>query len=324
MVRSAVVRSRLRTLNWLSSHVVEPAGSAASGLGTSSPAARERRYFGWRRALGHGLVLSGLLMGLYIFLYMAPVHRSFGVDALAYWLVNVPGAYDIPHRSAGSFPYSPPAALIASTFSLVSLWTFLWLWTALLVASLVWIGSSFSWMLVAFAFPFVAVELYLGNIHILLAVAVLLGFRHPWTWAFVLLTKFSCGVGLLWFVVRGEWRSLGIALGTTALLCLISLVIAPYLWPEWIRYVLAAQSIDDRIWNNVIHVPLAIRMIPAVIVVVWGARTDREWTVLVAVTLALPVLWMHGFAVLVGLVAELRRRSASRVTSEPDLAATQP
>ena len=64
-----------------------------------------------------------------------------------------------------------------------------------------------------------AVELYLGNVHILIAVAILLGFKHPWTWAFVLLTKTTCGVGLLWFVVRREWRSLWIALGATAFLC---------------------------------------------------------------------------------------------------------
>ena len=63
------------------------------------------------------------------------------------------------------------------------------------------------WILVAFSFPFVVAELYGGNIHLLMAVAIdAIGFRHPWTWSFVLLTKPSSGVGLLWFVVRREWR----------------------------------------------------------------------------------------------------------------------
>ncbi len=35
----------------------------------------------------------------------------------------------------------------------------------------------------------------------------------------------------------------------------------------------------------------------------WGARTDRRWTVVVATTLALPTLWFHGLAMLVGVVA---------------------
>ena len=264
------------------------------------------------RAVGHGLVLAGLIFLGFVFLVLAPTSQSFGIDALAYWMVQVPGAYDIPHRVAGSFPYSPPAAIVASTFSTLSLWHFMWLWTALLVGSLIWIGWSAGWIMVAFAIPFVALELYHGNIHILIAVAVLLGFRHPWTWAFVLLTKFTAGVGLLWFVVRGEWRSLGIALGSTAVLCLVSFIIMPSLWPEWIDYALVAFRLDtDEYWSNLIRVPLWIRMLAAAAIVTWGARTDRRWTVLVATTLALPVLWLHGFALLVGLIAEYRRHEAS-------------
>ena len=55
-----------------------------------------------------------------------------------------------------------------------------------------------------------------GNISLLLAVAIVWGFRWPWTWAFVLLTKITPGVGLLWFALRREWRQLAIALGATA------------------------------------------------------------------------------------------------------------
>jgi hypothetical protein len=265
---------------------------------------------GRMRAVGHGLVVAGLIFLGFVFLYLAPRVQSFGIDALAYWLVDVPDAYGIPHRVAGSFPYSPPAAIVASVFSTVSLWGFLWLWTALLVASLIWIGGSAGWIVVAFAIPFVALELYHGNIHILLAVAILLGFRHPWTWSFVLLTKFTAGVGLLWFVVRGEWRSLGIALGSTAALCLVSYLLFPSMWPAWIEYTFEAQRIGmDPYWSNLVRIPLVVRMAVAVVLVVWGARTDRRWTVLVAATFALPVLWIHGLALLVGLIAEWRRVS---------------
>ena len=51
------------------------------------------------------------------------------------------------------------------------------------------------------------VELAGGNISLLLAVAIVVGFRWPAAWAFVLLTKVTPGIGLLWFVVRREWRS---------------------------------------------------------------------------------------------------------------------
>ena len=282
------------------------------------PFARATITSGWGWVVGALLVIAGLLFLVYLFGWFAPRNQSFGLDAFAYWLVEVPGAYDIPHRDNGSFPYSPPAALVADTFSVLPLHAFLWLWTALLVGTTIWIGGSGGWIVVAFALPFVALELYHGNIHILLAAAVLLGFRYPWTWSFVLLTKFTVGVGLLWFAVRGEWRSLGIALGVTAVACAVSLVVAPYLWPQWVEYVVEASTLElDPRWTNLVRVPLWARMLAAAVLVIWGASTDRRWTVLAAATLALPVLWFHGFAVLVGLVEEWRRADPG---STPSLA----
>ena len=53
----------------------------------------------------------------------------------------------------------------------------------------------------------------------------MLGFRYPWTWGFVLLTKVTPGIGLLWFAVRREWRALAIALGVTGVIVAVSLVL---------------------------------------------------------------------------------------------------
>ena len=57
-------------------------------------------------------------------------------------------------------------------------------------------------------FPFTAMEVAGGNVSLLLAVAIVVGFRWPAAWALVLLTKITPGIGLLWFAVRREWRSL--------------------------------------------------------------------------------------------------------------------
>jgi len=249
------------------------------------------------RAVSHGLVLVGLGFAVFLVVVLMPARQTFGIDAYAYWLVDLAGPYDIPHRTVGSFPYSPPAAIVASTFSLLPWWVFLWLWTALVVASVIWIGGSLGWIVVAFAIPAVTLEIYHGNIHILMAVAVLLGFRHPWTWSFILLTKFTCGVGLLWFVVRREWRSLGIALGATAVLAGVSLVFL--------------EAPQDRSSPNAIGIPLLVRLPIAALLVIWGARTDRRWTVIVAVALSLPVIWLHGLAILVGLLGEIEHRGGT-------------
>jgi hypothetical protein len=152
-----------------------------------------------------------------------------------------------------------------------------------------------------FAFPAVALELYHGNVHLLMAAAIWLGFRYPAAWSFVLLTKVTPGVGLAWFVVRREWRSLAIALGATAALVAVSLAIDGRLWESWLRDSLWATAGGTALSQFSIPIPLWIRVPAALVLVAWGGLTDRRWTVPVAATLALPVLWPSGFAVLAAL-----------------------
>jgi len=45
----------------------------------------------------------------------------------------------------------------------------------------------------------------------------------------------------------------------------------------------------------------------AAIVVTWGALTDRRWTVPLASAIALPVLWINGFAMLIATIPLLPR-----------------
>ena len=84
-------------------------------------------------------------------------------------------------------------------FGLFGWSSFLWVWTALLIGNLVWLGGRGVRVLWLLALPPVALELYHGNIHLWIAAAIVLGFRYPWTWAFVLLTKVTPGVALVWF-----------------------------------------------------------------------------------------------------------------------------
>ena len=145
-------------------------------------------------------------------------------------------------------------------------------------------------------------DLTVGNIHLLLAAAIVGGFRWPWLWFLPLITKVTPGIGLLWFVVRREWRNLGIALGATGVISLISFVVAPQLWFDWV-HALFDEPTREPEFVFLVPVPLWIRLAVAVVVVIWGARTDRRWTVPVASMLALPILWINGMAMLVGVVA---------------------
>jgi hypothetical protein len=268
------------------------------------------------RALRDGAVVAGLLFFVYLFVVVAPQSATVGFDALSYWVYSIADPYRLVHGTMGSFVYSPVAARLFQLDSLIPFWQFVWLWSAVLVATAIWLGGR-RWLWVL-AFPPVAFELYHGNVHLLIAAAIALGFRYPAAWSFVLLTKVTPGVGLIWFLVRREWRSLAIALGVTAALVAVSLAVDFPLWPQWIDKELLV-SLRQPPNQPQIAVPLLLRLPAAALLVGWGGLTNRKWTVPVAAAVAMPVLWVSAFSVLAALLAidrpELQERPA-RVESE--------
>lgn len=262
-----------------------------------------------QRALRDGLVVAGLLFLVYLFAIVAPKVGTVGFDALSYWIYSIDDPYRITHGTMGSFVYSPVAARLFQLDSLLPWLTFLWLWLAILLGTVIWLGGR-RWLWVL-AFPPVALELYHGNIHLLIAAAIALGFRYPAAWAFVLLTKVTPGVGLLWFLVRREWRSLGIALGVTGALVAVSLVFDLRLWQEWIDKELLV-SLRNSPNQPQIDIPLLVRLPVAALIVTAGALTNRKWTVPLAAALALPVLWIAGLSILAAIPALDREKLQAR------------
>ena len=277
------------------------------------------------RALRDGAIVAGLLFLGYLFLVVAPQQQTVGFDALSYYLYSIDNPYWLAHGTMGSFVYSPIAARLFQFDALLPFWQFLWLWMALLVGTVLWLGGRRRWLWVL-AFPPVALELYHGNVHLLIAAAIALGFRYPVAWAFVLVTKVTPGVGLLWFAVRREWRNLAIALGVTAALVAVSLAFDFRLWQQWIERDLLVSFATPPSQPQ-IAIPLLIRLPAAAVLVIWGARTDRKWTVPMAAAFAMPVLWISAFAVLAALPALNRpelveRRSAAASLPKSSSAAT--
>jgi hypothetical protein len=132
--------------------------------------------------------------------------------------------------------------------------------------------------------------------------------RYPAAWAFVLLTKVTPGVGLVWFVARREWRSLAIALGATAVVVAVSALFGPHHWPAWIESLVGNAR---QQWPYPLFpVPLWIRLIAAGLLIAWGARTDRPWTLIVGSGFAIPTLWPANLAMLIGLPLFVERMKA--------------
>lgn len=136
-------------------------------------------------------------------------------------------------------------------------------------------------------------HLTIGNVQPLLLAAVVLGLRFPQLWAIPLLTKIGPGVGLLWFVVRREWRRLAIALGTTAAIAAVSFVLDPQAWFNWVRFITSNVTTPSPV--AVVPIPGWVRFPAAIALIVWGARTDRAWTLPIACGIASFALYEWSF-----------------------------
>lgn len=254
-----------------------------------------------RRAVRDGLTLGGLIFAAYLLVVVGPQQQTVGFDAWAYWSVDVEDPYRLGAGALGAFPYSPVMVRVFAPAHFLAWPTFLFMWFAILVATVVWLGGlTLRGALMVLAFPPVSVELYHGNVHLLIAAAIALGFRYPAAWAFVLLTKVTPGVGLLWFAVRREWRRLTIALGVTAAIVVVSLAFDARLWVAWLEEGIL-PVIGRDIGQPAIPIPLWVRLPAAAALVVWGARTNRRWTVPASAAVALPVLWFAGLSILAAI-----------------------
>jgi hypothetical protein len=235
-----------------------------------------------------------------------------GFDFYAYWSVNPADPYAV-REGFGAYHYAPPLLWLAGPLKLLPWPTAYWIWFGILLLVLVWLARD--WALAWLAFPPVTSELYHGNIHLLIAAALVLSLRYPAVYPFLVLTKVAPGVTALWWVVRREWRSVAIALGTAALLVAASFITAPASWIAWVTHV---SVVPDQA-TNLLAVPLLVRLPVAVALVVAAARLDRPWLLAPAVVAALPLLWFHGLAALVAITPlwRMRRPSRAPVVVEP-------
>jgi hypothetical protein len=223
------------------------------------------------------------------------------LDMHTYWATGAGVSYSASNPYViGAYLYAPAFAQVIHPLTTIPWPWFAALWTAAIAATYIWLVGRWAFPLVFTGA--VALELYLGQIDIFIAAAVVIGFRYPAVWAFPLLTKVAPGIGLLWFAVRREWRNLAIAVAATVSIAAVSALVAPQLWNDW--YDLLRRSITDKqvVEGAYVGIPLWLRLPFAVGIIVWGARSDRHWTVPIAVVLAMPILWVNVFTLLLAAV----------------------
>jgi hypothetical protein len=267
-----------------------------------------------RREAG-GLAAAALTLVLVLFFAGRSTAGDWptGREALCYWAPSLVDPYARSDWTAPlAYVYSPAFLQVLEPLRALPWLAFLAAWTALLLGAVRWLVGPRLWPLgILVAAP----EIGGGNIHLLLAVAIVAGFRWPAAWAFALLTKVTPGVGLLWFAARGEWRHLALALGATAAIVVASTGVDPASWHEWSGVLAASTGRTTGTWAAV-GIPLAIRLPMAVVIIAWGARTDRRWVVPVGAVLALPALWFGGLAMLLAVIP-LRERALPTTPTTP-------
>ena len=261
------------------------------------------------RPVRDGLIVVGLGRAAYYFVVQRIQPWTFvGVDARAYWQV------DLAHPYIGSgvgdvstYLYSPAFAQLMAPFSLLPFPVFDGLWTALLLVVCAWLIRPWPWVGLILFLP-MTYELFVGNVHFLIAAAIVLGFRAPIAWAFPILTKVTPGLGVLWFAVRREWRALALALGGTAAIVTISFALAPAAWSDWYAFLLASPG------RSQLLVP---RTVLAAVLVAFGAVTGRRWLVPIAIWLALPIVWVNSWVILLAAIRLRGREVPSTTSGEP-------
>lgn len=212
--------------------------------------------------------------------------NQLGSDAHAYWLAGQGNPiYDKAPGQMDAYLYSPAFTAIVQPFAMLPWPLFLTLWICIQSAVLVWLLKPLKAKWSIPIFLLCVPELVNGNIYILLAASAVMGLRKPALWAFPILTKITVGVGLLWFIVRGEWRHAFQGVGILAAIVGLSYIMAPDQWHAWLDFLF-----DHSDGTRDGSISFLVRSVLAVALIVIGARKQWPWVVAPAMVLASPAL----------------------------------
>ncbi|MBF6605813.1 MAG: DUF2029 domain-containing protein [Chloroflexi bacterium] len=241
-----------------------------------------------------------------------------GIDAHMVWDAST--SYPT-HWIANAYVYPPPLAQIVELIHpigyglfvaslMVTLFCALWYcarkWSLLFV-----VGWLIAWRFIVVAPGAVVDAVLLGNVQVLVAAALVAGYRWPALYSFGILTKLAPVLGLVWFAVRREWRQLAIAVTVTLIVGLASFLVDPGAWWRWLAFAETNASVSPL---PLVPVPFAIRLLMSLGLIIWGARTDRYWTVPIGVGWSLPALYDWWFlSIWIGAIAarQVTRRNVA-------------
>jgi len=230
--------------------------------------------------------------------------------AFTYWSAPYDNPYPGPELGLpGAYLYPPPFIQALAPLRLLPWEVFHAVWAAIGFGALIFLVGPIGGALAITLLPFVYRDLLVGNVHLMLGAAIVLGITCSAAWAFPILTKVTPGVGLLWFAGQRDWKRLAVGLAVAAAIALGSFALAPFLWFEWVDRLRGDSARAGDVYVALIGVRLAV----AAAIVVYAGWRGRAWLVPVAVFLALPILWPDSLAILLACVPLAGRRRQPRL-----------
>lgn len=269
-----------------------------------------------KRPIRDALIIVGIARA--VFYYTAQGRKPWtylGIDARAYWNVDLVHPYAAGVvGDTSAYLYSPAFAQALAPLANLPFPTFYVLWALASYLALAWLVRPYPWAVLILALP-VTAELMTGQVHIFIALAIVLGFQRPGLWALPILTKITPGIGLLWFLVRREWRHLFEAGAVTAAIVAVSFLLSPTAWFDWYDFLRANSGSTEGFLIPRIAIGAAL--------LAFGALTDRRWVVPVVVWFTLPHVWASSWVILLACIRLWPMRGqAPRPAGQPEPAGT--
>ncbi len=275
-----------------------------------------------------GLILLATL-GAILLIVVASSRWALPNDEHAYWLagrrlLDGQSLYDPTATSVTPFAYwYPPvvAQVVAPIAAVVGSEAFSWAWTVLLVACLIGLARGRPLVALALvAYVPVATELGFRNVHLVLAVLVVLAIRRwPALFAIGAAIKIAPGLGIVYLAARGRWRDAAIASLAGLAILVVSVALAPGAWADFVD-ILRARGPGDA--SSFVPIPYIVRAAAGLILAIVAGRLEArigEPMLVVAIVVALPTLWFTALSTLVAIVPLIWAGSSRpRMTPAPD------
>ena len=248
-------------------------------------------------------------------------------DEFAYWLgaqrlATGQSLYD-PSATLGSpyaYLYPPPLAQVLAPFThVLPDPIYVAAWTMLLLIALLHLGdwSPLRALALVVWIP-VAVELSWRNVHLLIAMLVVLGLRgRPWAFAVGAAIKIAPALGVVYFLSARRWRDALVAAGAGVGILALSFVLAPGAWRDFVA--LARESGAGS--SGLLPIPFWVRAVAGIVLAIVAGRAPPrvgETLLVLAITAANPSMFVTAFCIPIAIVPLLRSTRSDAASSHVD------